>query len=68
MNNVKRFNTMTNIGRAEYVVNYHDGIKKHADRSDFFDIAIFKNEKKFNEFIQSLINDGYVEAKMDIYL
>lgn len=68
MDNVKRFNTMTNIGHAKYVVNYHDGTKKHTDGSDFFDIDIFKNKKKFNEFVQSLINDGYIEAKMDIYL
>lgn len=68
MDNVKRFNTMTNIGRVKYVVNYHDGIKKHNDGSDFFDMATFKNKKKFNEFIQSLYNDGYTEVKMDIYL
>ena len=58
---------MTNIGHAKYVVNYHDGTKKHTDGSDFFDIAIFKNKKKFQEFISSLINDGYIEAKMYMY-
>jgi len=67
MINTKRFNTMSNIGHAKYVVNYHDGIKKHNDGSDFFDIAIFKNKKKFNAFIGDLCNTGYVEAKMDIY-
>ena len=59
---------MTNIGRAKYVVNYHDGIKKHNDGSDFFDMAIFKNKKKLNAFINDLYRDGYIEAKMDIYL
>ena len=59
---------MSNIGRAKYVVNYHDGIKKHNDGSDFFDMAIFKNKKKLNAFINDLYRDGYIEAKMDIYL
>ena len=68
MINTKRFNTMSNIGRAKYVVNYHDGIKKHNDGSDFFDMAIFKNKKKLNAFINDLYRDGYIEAKMDIYL
>ena len=67
MINTKRFNTMTNIGRAKYVVNYHDGLKKHNDGSDFFDIAIFKNKNKLNTFINELYRDGYIEAKMDIY-
>ena len=59
---------MSNIGRAKYVVNYHDGIKKHNDGSDFFDMAICKNKKKLNAFINDLYRDGYIEAKMDIYL
>jgi len=64
----KRYNTMSNIGHAKYVVNYHDGIKKHSDGSDFFDIAIFKNKKKLNDFILELVNNGYTQSKMDIYL
>ena len=67
MINTKQFNTMTNIGRAKYVVNYHDGIKKHNDGSDFYDIAIFKSKKKFYGFIIELVNKGYVETKMSIY-
>jgi len=62
MTNAKRFNTMSNIGRAKYLVNYHDGIKKHNDGSDFFDIEIFKNKKKLNAFIVGLVNNGYIET------
>jgi len=63
----KRYNTMSNVGHAKYVVNYHDGIKKHSDGSDFFDIAIFKNKKKLQSFLDELSRDGYIQAKMDIY-
>lgn len=43
-----------NIGRAKYVVNYYTG-KKHKDNSDFYDIKIFSNKQKKNQFIKSLI-------------
>lgn len=56
---MKRFNTQDNIGKAKYIVNYHDGQKKHQDGSDFFDIAIFKNKKKLQRFVDSLRTQGY---------
>ena len=58
---MKTFNLMSNIGKAKYVVNYHDGEKKHCDGSNFFDIAIFKNKKKLNTFTDQLKTVGYVE-------
>jgi hypothetical protein len=58
---MKRYNIQYNIGKAKYVINYHNGIKKHKDNSDFFDIAIFKNKKEFNSFEKTLICEGYVE-------
>ena len=60
---MKRFNLMYGIGKAKYVVNFHDGVKKHNDGSDFFDIAIFKNKKKLNAFVSELKNTGYVEKR-----
>ena len=42
---MKTFNLMYNVGKAKYVVNYHNGIKKHKDDSPFYDIGIFKNKK-----------------------
>jgi len=59
---MKRFNVQYGIGKSKYVVNFHDGEKKHRDGSDFYDIAIFKNKKDLNGFIAGLSNDGY-EAK-----
>jgi len=58
---MKRYNIKYNIGKSKYVINYHNGIKKHNDNSDFFDIAIFKNKKDFNSFEKTLITEGYVE-------
>lgn len=59
---MKRYNLMHNIGKAKYVVNFHDGIKKHKDGSDFFDIRIFKNKLKCNCFINDLISTGYTNV------
>jgi hypothetical protein len=59
---MKRFNTMNNIGRVKYVVNYHNGIDKHNDGSDFFGICTFKNKKKFEAKIKELKNDEYIQT------
>ena len=56
---MKTFYTMMNVGTAKYVVNFHDGIKTHKDGSPFFDIALFKNKKKRDSFIDGLRKRGY---------
>lgn len=58
---MKRFYEMYNVGKSKYVINYHDGVKKHADGSDFYDISIFKSKKKMEEFKKSLIKKGYYD-------
>lgn len=57
---MKRFKVDYNIGKVKYLVSYHDGVKKHNDGSDFFDIGCFSNKKKLNLFINDLIDKGYV--------
>lgn len=57
----KRYNIQYNIGKSKYVVNYHDGVKTHLDGSNFYDIAIFRNKKELNKYIQVLKSYGYVE-------
>jgi hypothetical protein len=57
-----RFNIQYNIGKAKYVVNYHDGQKTHQDGSAFYDIAIFRNKRKFEAFVRGLRKTGYVEG------
>lgn len=58
---MKQFYTTHNVGKAKYVVGFHDGTKKHSDGSDFFDIKIFTNKISFRAFLNSLINSGYAE-------
>ncbi len=56
----KVYNTQNNIGKAKYVVNFHDGVKTHKDGSPFFDIATFGNKKENDQFIKKLTKEGYV--------
>ena len=55
----KRYNVMHGVGKSKYVVNYHDGKKKHKDGSDFFDISTFKNKKDLAKKINDLHKGGY---------
>jgi hypothetical protein len=55
----KMYNVMFSIGRAKYVVNYHDGVKTHGDGSRFFDMAIFRNKVDLNNFIDALERNNY---------
>lgn len=58
---MKMFHVQYNIGKAKYVVNYHDGIKIYSDGSPVFDVSIFKNKKDLFKFIAKLHNEGYKE-------
>ena len=58
---MKKFHTKSNIGKAKYLVSFHDGIKTHPDGSEFFDAKIFKNKKKLKIFTDNLKNNGYIE-------
>lgn len=58
---MKTFNIQYNIGKVKYVVNHHDGIKKHKDGSAFFDIRTFKSKKTLAEFVACLKADGYIK-------
>jgi hypothetical protein len=55
------FYEQQNIGKAKYVVNWHDGVQKHNDGSDFFDIRIFSNKVKKDRFIRALKSNGFKE-------
>lgn len=57
----KVYNTMFGVGKAKYVVNFHDGVSTHKDGSAFYDIALFSNKAVFIRFIQGLVRDGYKE-------
>lgn len=57
---MKRYYTQFNVGKVKYLVNYHNGISKDKDGSDFFDIATFTCKRKFMVFIDSLNCKGFV--------
>lgn len=59
---VKLYHVQYCIGKAKYVVSYHDGFKKHSDGSDFFDVAIFKSRKAMHLFVMRLHDEGYNEV------
>ena len=62
----KTYNTMSNVGKAKYVVNFHDGEKTHKDGSPFYDMSTFKNAKDLESFEKQLKSKGYVkETKVD---
>jgi len=65
MSTIKRkvFYTMSNIGKAKYVINHHDGEQTHPDGSPFFGITICKNKKKLKEETDKLTKEGYKELK-----
>jgi hypothetical protein len=58
---VKQYYIQESIGRAKYVVNFHDGVQTHKDGSAFFGIRIFKNKTKMGQFIKGLATAGYVD-------
>jgi hypothetical protein len=57
---MRKYNLMHNVGKAKYLVSYHDGVKTHKDGSGFFDIKMFKNKKALQLFINELENNGYI--------
>ena len=46
------------IGTVKHSISWNDGIKKHKDGSDFYDINIFKNKKELKLFEKTLISKG----------
>ena len=46
--------TTENVGKAKYVVTFHEEGKTHKDGSPFHDIRIFTNKRKRDAFIKTL--------------
>jgi len=44
-----------NIGKVKYLVSFYDGIKKHKDGSEFWDIKCFNSKIKMNKFLKLLM-------------
>jgi hypothetical protein len=58
---------MDNVGSTRYLVNFHDGVKTHRDGSPFYDIRLFSNKRKRNQFLAQLRRDGYTEQPRHLY-
>ena len=56
----KIYNLMFNVGKAKYVINFHNGVDTHKDGSPFFGIQTFSNKKKFEKAEKALLADGYI--------
>ena len=59
---MKTFYIQHNVGNCKYVVNFHDGIKLHKDGSPFFDITIFNNKTRLDNFTKTLLKTGFKET------
>lgn len=59
---------MYNVGKARYVVNYHDGKKTHPDGSPFYDIHISRNKRDHERFVKGLRSQGYAEGNAGLAL
>lgn len=61
---MKKYNLQRNVGSVHYVVSYHDGVKKHKDGSEFYDIALFQKKIDTNIFIKDLEIKGYINQSL----
>lgn len=59
---MKTYNIQFNVGKVKYLVNYHDGEKKHKDGSPFFDVKTFKNKQDLSFFTWYLEKRGFVKS------
>src|SRR6056300_1405536 len=55
----KVFRVNPQIGKAKYSISSHDGVKKHKDGSDFFDIETFKNKVDLEKAIKNYTSQGF---------
>lgn len=61
VHNEKNYYIQCGIGRAKYVINYHDGISKYKDGSNFYDLHICSTKKSLKQFTDNLVRMGYIE-------
>jgi hypothetical protein len=55
----KVFKVNPGIGKVKYSISSHDGVKKHKDGSDFFDIETFKNKVDLEKAIKKYTSNGF---------
>ena len=60
----KAFKVNPGIGSSKYSISSHDGVKKHKDGSDFWDIEIFKNKVDLEKGIKKYTSNGFVKESV----
>jgi hypothetical protein len=60
----KAFKVNPGIGSSKYSISSHDGVKKHKDGSDFYDIQIFKNKVDLEKGIKDYKSKGFIEESV----
>jgi len=61
----KAFKVNPGIGSSKYSISSHDGVKKHKDGSDFWDIEIFKNKVDLEKGIKKYTSNGFVKESVN---
>jgi hypothetical protein len=57
----KAFRINPQIGKAKYSISAHNGVSKHKDGSDFWDILIFKNKADLERRAKYFRGEKYIE-------
>lgn len=56
---MKTLNVMQNVGKAKYLINYHDGISTNRDGSPFYGVRICSSKKKLAIQLKGFKDQGY---------
>jgi hypothetical protein len=61
----KAFKINPPIGKAKYSISAHNGVSKHKDGSDFWDILIFKNKADLERRAKYFRSEKYIEEDIE---
>jgi hypothetical protein len=61
----KAFKINPPIGSSKYSISAHDGVSKHKDGSDFWDILIFKNKADLERRAKYFRGEKYIEENFE---
>ena len=61
----KAFKINPPIGKAKYSISAHNGVSKHKDGSDFWDILIFKNKADLERRAKYFRSEKYIEENIE---
>jgi len=56
---MKKYYVQQNVGKVKYLLSFFDGVSKHLDGSDFYDIRTFKSKRELAREVKKLLAEGY---------